>query len=120
MGSLPAGRIYASPSNRVNPLDCGLPPLQDASISPSTAAPRRSTSEPSIPRPALIPPDQRYDFNGNIRHVLPNVGDIVFTRFRIEEMRSGKMCLSPLQCEQATLRANVCRGKPAVVLGKEL
>ncbi len=42
-----------------------------------------------IPTPdhqTLIPPHERDHFDGDVRHVLTDVGNVVFTRFWVEEM----------------------------------
>ena len=36
----------------------------------------------------LLPPDKRHHFDGNIRHVLTNIRNIVFTCLRVEQMRA--------------------------------
>src|SRR5581483_7583297 len=68
----------------------------------------------------LITFDQRHDFNGNLRHVLANIGNIVFARFGIEQMRTRQMSLPASKRDQSALRTNIGGCEAAIMLGKKL
>ena len=55
----------------------------------------------------LFTPNKCNNLDRNVRHVLTDIRNVIFTCFRIKQVRTSQVRLTATQCHQPTLRSDV-------------